>query len=259
MGFMRYPEFAEDKNLRFLNAYIKRTAERADAVIAVSDFGAREIRELLGVPGDRVFAVHSGISDEFAPADADGIDRMRRDLRLDRPYLLTVGTIEPRKNHEMLIDAFERLPGFDGYLVIAGARGWKCEAIFDRIRTSKCAGRIKYVGFPDDGLLPALYSGAELFVFPSFYEGFGFPPLEAMACGTPVFSSNGGSLPEVLGDAAVLMDGFDGSAWAAGIEDLLADSERRRALVERGRARAAAYTWAETARRTWQVYERVAG
>jgi glycosyltransferase involved in cell wall biosynthesis len=258
MSFLRHPDTLEEKNYRYLSARLHDTAATADAIIAISHFGGDEIRELLGVPEDRVCAIPLGIDDDWQPATGDEIAAMRAALHLDRPYLLMVGTLEPRKNIAFLVDVFERLDAFDGDLVIAGMRGWKHEPILERMQASSRRPRIRYVEFVEDRFLPALYTAAEIFCFPSLYEGFGFPPLEAMACGTPVVSSTGGSLPEVLGEAAEVLDHFDADAWADTLARLLRDTGRRSERAAAGRARARTYTWTETARKTWALYRRVA-
>jgi glycosyltransferase involved in cell wall biosynthesis len=165
-----------------------------------------------------------------------------------------VGTLEPRKNIPFLVEIFERLTEFDGLLVLAGMPGWKTDPILARIRSSPRASAIRTLRFVDDTLLQALYADAELFIFPSFYEGFGLTPLEAMQAGTPVVASAGGSLPEVLGDAALFPGAFDAERWAAAVRDALTDSALRDRLKRAGRARAALYTWDATAQRTWEVY-----
>jgi glycosyltransferase involved in cell wall biosynthesis len=215
------------------------------------------MRELLKVPAEKVFAIHSGVQQvRQAPHEVDAM-AAKKLLNLDRPYLLCLSTLEPRKNFPFLVQVFERLKSFDGDLVIAGGRGWKFEPILQQFRHSQKAKRIRYLEYVDEELLPGLYAGAELFVFPSLYEGFGFTPMEAMTQGTPVVSSAGGSLPEVLGDAAVIVPGFQADAWAAEIESLLADTAKRQALRNAGFAQARKYSWEETARQTWNVYRKI--
>ncbi len=258
LAFRRHPETVEDRNRQYLEAHIPRTVERADAVIAVSAFSADEIAALLHVPPDRITAVHHGIAGTFKPVPQDAARPILESLGLDRPYLLCVGTIEPRKNIPFLIDVFERLTHFDGLLVLAGGEGWKTAPILERIARSSRAADIRRIRYVDDTHLPALYSGAELLVQPSRYEGFGFPPLEAMACGTPVLSSAGGSLAEVLGDAAEVLDTFDLDRWLDSATRLLTDSTWREALSARGRRHAAGFTWQRTAAETAAVYRKVA-
>lgn len=257
VSFLRFPEMAEARNRRHLQASMRATVRRADAVITDSEFSAREIESMLGVERERLFAVHLGVGPRFRPQEPQQAAGTRARLGLERPYLLTVGTVEPRKNLEFLVDVFERMAGFDGDLVVAGRAGWHTGPILARLRTSPRAARIRRLDAVTDADLPGLYAGAALFVLPSLYEGFGLPPLEAMACGTPVLSSAGGSLPEVLGPAAHIMPGFDADAWAGEADALLQDDTRRAALAAAGLERAAQFTWTETARKTWEIYRRV--
>ena len=183
---------------------------------------------------------------------------LREKAGLERPYILAVGTIEPRKNLKFLVDVFEHLAadsateGLD--LVIAGAPGWRCDDILARFETSPRASRIHYMRYVPDGQLAALYTGAAVLAVPSHYEGFGFPPLEAMACGTPVVSSAGGSLPEVLGDAALVVPDFAPDAWRAALGRAAGDAGLRAKLRPAGMARAATFRWEKTAAETWRVY-----
>ena len=258
VSFLRFPEFAEARNLAYLRSRIHDTVQRADAVITDSHFSAGEIQELLSVPADRVFPIHLGIDDAFGARVPDARARaFPPQWKLDRPYILAVGTIEPRKNLPFLVDVFERLADYDGCLVVAGMRGWKYGPILERFSRSTRSNDIRCLNYVDDALLPSLYASADLFAVPSQYEGFGFPPLEAMACGTPVVSSAGGSLPEVLGDAAEIVPGFDADRWAEALQDILSDTEKRDTLTQRGREQAARYRWSETARQTWNVYRQV--
>jgi glycosyltransferase involved in cell wall biosynthesis len=258
MSFIACPQFSEERNVRYLNTHIRDTAERADAIITVSQFSADEICSTLDVDPARVFPIHLGIADSFARPDEDTKTRILTKYGLDRPFILAVGTIEPRKNLPLLVDIFERLSDFDGYLVIAGGHGWKVDPILERINRSPRAASIRCLGYTSDDVLPALYAGASALVQTSFYEGFGLPPVEAMACGTPVVSSTGGSLPEVLGDGAVLVDSFEPDAWMEPIRRVLEDSTLRDTLGERARRKAATYRWADTATKTMNVYRQVA-
>jgi len=257
MSFVRYPEFAEAKNLKYLNAVIHDTARRADAIITDSTFSKREIEDCLKVPPERVFATPLGVSPDYTRPPDWRIQSFRDRHHLSRPYLLTVGTIEPRKNLPFMIEVFEHLDGFDGDLVIAGMPGWKVGPILEQFEQSPRRDRIRYIKYLPDGELPSLYAGAELFLTTSFYEGFGLPPLEAMACGTPVVASAGGSLPEVLGNAAVIISGFDRGDWTGVINSLLGDRPRRDRIAALSPAHAARYSWRETARKTWEVYRSV--
>lgn len=259
MSFLRYPEYAEDNNQRYLSARIKRTVERADAIITISHFSADEIRTFLRVDTSRLFPIHLGISQSFREPSAGAVKTVLARYNLDRPYILTVGTLEPRKNLQFMVDVFDRLDAFDGDLVLAGMPGWKYEPLLERIRLSHRAKNIKWIQYVPDEDLPALYTGAKLFMLTSLYEGFGFPPLESMACGTPVVCSAGGSLTEVVGNATVLIDNFDADNWAERTMKAITDSDLRRSLIARGHEQVRKYTWENTARQTWDVYRKVAG
>ncbi len=257
MSYVRFPEFAEDRNRRYLEARLPRTVEQADAIITVSRFSAQEISEILKVHPARIYPVYHGISEHFKRPDAGKIASALAHFSIDRPYLLSVGTIEPRKNIPFLIKFFESLADFDGKLVVAGMPGWKYEPIIDAMRQSSRAKDILYLRYVGNIHLPALYAGTEAFLLPSFYEGFGFPPLEAMACGAPVISSARGSLPEVLGPGAVLLDEFDCDAWGAALRRVMTDTDFRRQLTQTGPEWASRFKWRNTARETWDVFRRV--
>ncbi len=258
LSFILYPHTTEERNLRYLRAYINDTVAWADAILADSETIANEIRAQWPGSASKVVAVPLAAPEGFQRPPDDVVRRTREAHGLSRPYLLSVGTLEPRKNYAFLVEVFERLGAFDGDLVIAGRPGWKWGETAARIAASPRAHQIRVIAAADDAELCALYAGAELLVCASLYEGFGFPPLEAMVCGTPVVVSEGGSLPEVCGDGARVIRGFDADAWSAELARLLGDSAGRAALVQRGRANLARYSWAQTARRTWAVYRAVA-
>jgi len=259
LAFLRHPDTIEPRNYRYLTRRIRDTIARSDAILAVSDFTAREVQELLGARADRVFTIHEGLSPTMRRPSEDEIAGVRARHGLSRPYLLTVGTIEPRKNLGFFVEVFERLREFDGDWVIAGMLGWNYESTLERIAASPRCARIRRLDYVPEADLAALYAGAALFVFPSLYEGFGFPPLEAMACGTPVVAAATGSLPELLEGAAELPPGFEPATWQRTIDELLAHDQKRSELARRGRERAGRFRWEDAARKTWEVYRRVAG
>ncbi|OVE75165.1 hypothetical protein BVX97_05620 [bacterium E08(2017)] len=258
MSFIRHPAFAEEENLRYLADRINDTVSRADAIITDSHFSAEEIHSIMDIDKEKIFPIHLGVNQTAKDLDPADVAATLHKINVDRPYLLTVGTLEPRKNIPFLIETFEHMIDFDGMLVIAGMPGWKYEPIIERIKTSPKASRIKYLKYVDDRTLSALYAGSELFVTTSIYEGFGLPPLEAMSCGTPVVSSDGGSLPEVLGSAAKVIKGFVPHNWRDGIMDLLNDSKRRSEMSEAGKEHVKQFTWERTAEETWKVYRSLA-
>jgi glycosyltransferase involved in cell wall biosynthesis len=259
LSVARFPETMESRNLAYLRKKLEGTIRNSDAVITCSAFVAKELCELFTVPEEKVFPVPLGVTEGMKPPDGPSITTVRQRLGLTRPYLLTVGTLEPRKNIPFLIEMFESLSDFDGDLVLAGMRGWKYEPILERMRSSQRADRIRHLEYVTESDLPALYAGAELFVFPSLYEGFGLTPLEAMACGTPVISSPAGSLAEVLAEAAVLVTTGEPERWVEAVRAALSDSGLRSDLVSRGLEHAGRFSWRETARMTRDVYRLVAG
>ena len=258
VSFLRMPETTEKKNLAWLSAEIQRTAERADAILTDSHFSAREIIELLNVPAEKVFPVWLGLP-EFGPPPAPEVAaQIRRDMGLNRPYLLMVGTIEPRKNIPFLVKIYETLGDFDGDLVIAGGLGWKTGPTLRAISESPRKTGIKLLKHMRDAQLSALYAGAAAFVFPTRYEGFGFTPLEAMGRGTPVIAARNSSLPEVLGAAAEWVEDFEAETWAGRVRAVLSEPDRAARLRAAGLEQARKFTWAETARQTWAVYRKLA-
>jgi glycosyltransferase involved in cell wall biosynthesis len=257
-SFLRHPEAAEPANLAYLNRHVRATATAADGILTISEFSKKEMVEQLEVDPAKVHVVYPGLDHARHAPSTEDIVLARAALGLTRPYLLMVSTVEPRKNMPFLVEVFDRLSAFDGDLVVAGMPGWQYEPILEAMRTARRAERIRYLEYVDEEHLAGLYAGAELFVFPSLYEGFGFPPLEAMRCGTPVVSSDGGSLAEALGEGAEVLSSFETDAWVECIHALLADEARRTNLAEKGRKQAGLYTWADHVAKTWSVYREVA-
>ena len=252
LSFLRYPDAFVPRLRRYLERVVPRSIGRADLVLADSAATRSDIVSLLGVPPDKVQVLYSGVHPRFRPQPEPGeAERIRARYGLDgQPYVLSVGTVQPRKNYVRLIRAFTRLQTCklaDLQLLIAGSRGWLYQDIL--AEAEKHDDRVRFLGFVDDADLPALYRHAALFAFPSLYEGFGFPVLEAMACGVPVVCSNGSSLPEVAGDAALLVDPLDTGALAEALARALEDTGLRQEMIARGLAQAARFTWERAARR----------
>jgi glycosyltransferase involved in cell wall biosynthesis len=266
LAFRLYPETAPLATRRWL-ARLERALEQAAEIIVPSEATRTDLLRQYSLEPARISVIHHGVDhDRFRPALPEEVERVRLRYRIDGPYLLFVGGIEPRKNLPGLLRAYAQLPRSSATaLVIAGASvAWNpegMEALRDALDALPGAYRAKVVltGYVHDREKVALYTGADALVFPSRYEGFGFPVLEAMACGTPVVTSNVSSLPEVAGDAAVLVDPDDDRAIAGGIQRVIADGRLRERLREAGLARAAAFTWEDSARRTAEVLHRAAG
>lgn len=256
LTYLRFPGMMAAKNRRRLQNGMERSVGRSDHLIAVSEFSKREIVEMLGVPADKVAVVPNAPSLNGQTAD---FAVCAGKFHLKKPYLLYVGTIEPRKNLARLIRAFARLKREQGIpyrLVLAGGKGWANEEIY---QAAASVEDVVFTGYLSEGEKYALYENAEAFVFPSLYEGFGIPPLEAMTFGCPVVCADAASLPEVVGDAAELVDPLDEISIAEGIWHVLSNREHADEMVRRGYERAKKYTWAASADKLTDVCKAVLG
>lgn len=253
LSFLRYPEFfSVRKNFWHRALEIKKTIQEADLIVAISENTKNDLIELLGVRMERIKVIYSGnnkFNNDFS--DEDRLTYLKKN-NLKAPFILYLGTIEPRKNLVGLINAYNLFrgnnPGLANYrLVLAGANGWKNREIYKAAKRSPYHKDIIFLGYVDQRDKEMLYKSARLFVFPSFYEGFGFPPLEVMSAGLPVVCSNVSSLPEVVADAAILVDPFNIPELASVIEEILVDEELRKGLTQKGLARAQQFSWDKTA------------
>ncbi len=260
LSFLLFPQYFNWMNRLYLAHFTRFSTRRANRVIAVSESTKQDLIRLMGLPAAKIDAVHSGIQPGFFPIrDQAVLDGFRRRQGIDRPFILFISTLEPRKNAERLVHAFARLKkggNLPHALVLGGAKGWLYERIFGTVQELGLQQEVIFPGFIPSADLPLWYNSADLFVYPSLYEGFGSPPLEAMACGTPVVVSNTSSLPEVVGDAALLADPGDTEALAAAISQALTDTSLRTSLTEKGLARAQQFSWENTACQTVESYRR---
>ena len=221
--FERYPEHHTQRNRLYLRVAMPIFVRAASAIIAVSRHTRNDLVELYGADPAKIHVVYEGVDERFRPADAGEIRRVAEQYSPDRPYLLMVGTLEPRKNHAAALRALARLKawGWPHRLLLVGGQGWLFEPIRRQIEEEGLAGDVHFAGYVPDADLPPLYSGAAAVIVPSLYEGFGFPVLEAMACGAPVVCSNASSLPEVAGEAALLAGAEDDLGIAHAVQLLL--------------------------------------
>ena len=252
-----FPKYHLPKNRLFLGWMMPRFLRRADAIIAVSECSKRDAIRLYHVAPEKVKVIYEGINPEMKPVhDRNRRAEIRARYAKHQPYLLFVSTIEPRKNISALIDAHKilRAQGFTQRLVIAGRKGWLYQSTFEHIKQVGMESEIDFLDHVPDADLPVLYSACDAFVFPSLYEGFGLPPLEAMACGAPVICSNTSSLPEVVGDAALQVNPCDVNEIAKAVMRVLNDTTLRDELRAKSLARAAQFSWERTAHETVQVY-----
>jgi glycosyltransferase involved in cell wall biosynthesis len=261
LSFVRVPETASPTLKRYLDTVVPRSVKRADHILADSQATKDDLIALYGTPSDKVTVLLSGVEARFRRIDdLNSLERVRVRYALpQRPYILSVGTVQPRKNYVRLVEALGVLrgQGLDVALVIVGAAGWLANPIYETINRLRLSEFVHFTGFADDSDLPALYTGAACVALPSLYEGFGLPVLEAMACGAPVLTSNISSLPEVAGDAALLIDPHETQAIAEGLMRLITDSALRDQLIARGYLQAARFTWDRSALELQAIYRRL--
>jgi glycosyltransferase involved in cell wall biosynthesis len=262
--FERYPAHHTRRNRLFLQVALPRFVQAAAAIIAVSHQTRQDLIELYGTPAEKIHVIYQGIDTTFAPASPTAVAEVRQRYSpgvggSPRPYLLMVGTLEPRKNHLTAMRALVRLKaaGLPHRLLIAGGEGWHFAPIRDQVEELGLAADLSFAGYVPLADLAPLYSGADCVLLPSLYEGFGFPVLEAMACGAPVICSNVSSLPEVAGDAARLVPPLDDAALAAAVKAVLTMPELRHSLRERGLRQASNFRWSQCAAETVALYAEV--
>jgi glycosyltransferase involved in cell wall biosynthesis len=260
LAFLLYPRFLTHDSARYYGQ-VDLAAKQASHIIAVSESTKRDTVRLLGVPESKITVISEAAHPLFTPVNnPTTLDHVRAKYNLPNDFILFVGTIEPRKNLPTLLRAFKRLR--DNYksktvLAIAGNRGWLAEEVDQVLDQLKLGDAVRFLGGVPNEELVYLYNAAKLFVFPSFYEGFGLPPLEAMACGTPVVVSKISSLPEVVGDAAMLVNPEDLEEITVAMWRVLSDENLRAEMRSKGLKRAAKFSWERAARETLKVYDKV--
>ncbi|MCB9098059.1 MAG: glycosyltransferase family 4 protein [Anaerolineales bacterium] len=258
LSFIRHPQGAVDKLRRWLEQVVPRSLERADHVLADSASTRRDLIEIFNLPAAAITVVGAGVEPRFRPI-TDPVELARVAARYNLPpkFILSLGTLEPRKNFTGLINAFSQSPVRQTHhLVIAGGKGWLYDDIFAAAAASPVADRIHLIGFVDDEVLPALYSLADVFAYPSHYEGFGIPVIEAMACGTPVVCADNSCLPEVAGQSAVQIAATDIEALAEALHRLTTDPSLRARAITAGFVQAQKFNWPAAAQRLLTVYRR---
>ena len=263
LSFEHLPETFKRRSRVQLRLTVRATARRAAHVIAPSEFTRRDLLETYGLDPARVTTIPLAVSPHFRPVEeASELERVRRLYGIEGEYVLAVGSIQPRKNLARLVRAYSALRRGRGrsnlpQLVLVGKKAWLYGETLRAIEAEGVGGSVVVTGYVSEGDLPALYSGALCFAYPSYFEGFGLPPLEAMNCGAPVLTGSLTSLPEVVGDAGLTVDPFDTEALAEALARLIDDAALRAELRARGLQRARGFDWRETARMTLQIYRRV--
>jgi glycosyltransferase involved in cell wall biosynthesis len=259
--FQFFPEYHLPLNKWFLTNAMPHFLKRADAIIAVSECTKRDAIRFYNLPPEKITVIYEAADPALKPVNDPGvIADARARYAHNQPFVFFVSTIEPRKNIRALVDALEilRARGFPHRLLIAGRKGWLYQPTFDHVKQTGMADRVAFLDFVPDADLRALYAACDAFVFPSLYEGFGLPPLEAMASGAPVICANNSALPEVVGDAAMLIDARAPGDIARALERVITDRALRDELRARGFVQAAKFSWERAAHETLAVYQRVA-
>ncbi|MBI1865012.1 MAG: glycosyltransferase family 4 protein [Nitrospirae bacterium] len=255
-----HPETVPRRYSLYMQWLVRMAVKRADRIIAVSECTRLDLMNILGVDSSRIVAIPEAAGPEFAPPGPERIESVLNRYKISGRYLLHVGNLEPKKNLPRVIRAFDRVArmpgGEDLSLVIAGKKGWLYDEIF-RTANGTTTNSIRFLGYVPRDEMAAIYAGASCFVFPSIYEGFGLPVLEAMACGTPVVTSNISSMPEVAGGAAVLVDPYDEESIASGILAVVSDPSLQGQLRREGILRSRTFSWDRAARETLDLYRDV--
>jgi glycosyltransferase involved in cell wall biosynthesis len=263
LSFEHLPQTFNRRSRTQLRLTVRHSARRATKILTLSEHTRRDVVETYGIDAGKVIAIPLAAPAHFGPVKDDKeLQRVRHTYGIDGDYVLSVGSIQPRKNLVRLIKAYAELRAAHSSnscpkLVIVGKCGWLYDETFRALEETGVRESVVLTGYVPQSDLPALYSAAICFVYPSYFEGFGLPPLEAMKCGAPVIVGNATSLPEVVGDAALQVDPFDVKAIAAAMDQLISNSELRKELRVMGQARANLFDWKDTAERTLAVYEQV--
>lgn len=255
--FLRYPEYHLPYNRWYLTFSMPRYLRAADVIIAPSEWTKQDALHYYGLPESKIKVIYEAAAPAFRPlSDPVRLAQIRQKYQLPSQFILHVATIEPRKNLSRLLDVFQTLLADwpDLKLVLVGKKGWLYESFFQKLQAMGLQERVIFPGYVDEADLPGFYQLAELFVFPSLYEGFGLGPLEAMACGAPVISSNSSSLPEVVGEAGLLLDPTDTAAWGQALRRVLSDPDLRRDLSQRGLIQAQKFSWQKAGAELAEVY-----
>jgi len=260
ISFKRHPEFFRLKDRLILDAGFKRASKRAAKILALSEYTKKEMLDLYDIRPEKIAVVYPGVDEQFKPMDRDICRATIADkYGVSSPFILTLGVIQPRKNLPRLLEGFAKLKEADKSapdLVIVGKYGWKETNLLERIAELKLSEHVILTGYAPQEDLPVFYNAADVFIYPSVYEGFGLPPLEAMACGTPVITGNQTSLPEVIGEAGIMVGPYDPAAFTKALVNVLSNETLRAEMSSKGLKQASKFTWDKTATQVLEIYRR---
>lgn len=260
LSFLKFRKYSDSKNAEYLTKEVPKSVHKSDIIVTISENSKKEILDEYDVDSKKIKVINPGIDHNFfTPRDKTEIEIVKKKYGINTNYILYTGTIEPRKNIDGILDAYSKLPENikNSYsLVLAGGKGWLDRDIHQKLEKLSNLNIIM-TGYVDYEDLPALYSGATLFIYPSFYEGFGMPPAEAMACGTPVVTSNNSALPEVVGKAGIMVDASDTLEIRKSIEKIINDKNLQKELIKKGYAQARKFSWEDSSRKMIDVIEEV--
>jgi len=262
LSFIRVPETTAPSLRKYLNRVVPHSIKRATHILADSMATKDDIIQYYGTASEKITVLYSGVSSNFYPLPPERLRKLSAKVQAkyqikNRDFILSIGTVQPRKNYARLINAVAQMrdKGFDIDIVIAGGKGWLEDEIYQTIQTTNMQKNVNFIGYVDDVDLPILYNMAECFAFPSLYEGFGLPVLEAMACGTPVITSNISSLPEVAGNAALMIDPYNIESIQHALQNILVDKNLREDLIQKGFKQIKQFTWENAANQLLMIYQ----
>lgn len=258
ISFEVVPQFVDANNARYLSKVVRKAVKKSELIITISNYTKREIVKFYEVSPDKIIVAYPAVDrQDFYRRSAGEISKVKHKYGLPDNYVLFVGNIEPRKNITTLIDAYTKLPhnlSNKFPLLLVGANGWLSDAIFDKLEKAKQSGysAVRPNSYIDDEDMPAVYSGASMLVYPSHYEGFGMPPLEAMSCGVPVIAADNTSLPEVVGEAGILVKSTDEKGITKAMKELMTDNNLRQKLVDKGYSQSKKFSWDASAQKIYR-------
>ena len=256
LSFMHYPDSFPPLQRRYLQSQTARSCRKARRVITISESSRQDVHQIFQVPLDRIDVVYPGVDAQYRPLPDADLAEFRRREALPQHFLLHVGTLQPRKNIPILLEALARLRRPDLLLVLAGGKGWLYEEIFAQVIALGLENQVRFTGYVADAALPLWYNAATVLLFPSVYEGFGLPVVEALACGTPVIAARSSSIPEAGGEAALYFNPHDSEALAAQLTAVLDDQDLAASMREKGLIQARRFSWQKAGEETARVYRR---